>query len=182
MRYLIGFLYAIYESAWRRWKGKGSDDKWYNHKLVKMFLNLFITFGLLCYIKKGWLIPLIATLVYQFLYLTRNHGAFMDFGHGPTDDKRYDEWWWIKYVKKIVPEKLWYGYCFDFICMSLRYGLPGILLAFILGSPVVGFMGFIHALVYAFCWKLNDWEIIKYPTSKAEWVVGFTCGLFIGFC
>lgn len=182
MRFFIGFLYAIYESFWRRWKGDGSDGKWYNHKLVKMFLNLFITFGLLVYIKGGWIIPLIATFGYQFLYWTRNHGAFFDFGHGDKHDKRYDSWWWIKWVKKIVPEKEWYGYWFDFICMSLRYGLPSILLAFILINPVVGFMGFVHALIYAFCWKLYDWGLIKSPTEKAEYGVGFACGLFIGFC
>lgn len=182
MRYIFGFLYAIYESFWRRWKGDGSDGKWYNHKLVKMFVNLILTFCLLLYIGNGWIISLIATLVYQFLYFTRNHGAFFDFGHGNPNDKRYDEWWWIKYVKKIVPEKLWYGFSFDFICMSLRYGLPGILLSIILLSPTVGFMGFVHALVYAFCWKLYDWKIVKNPIKIAEYGVGFTCGLFMAFC
>ena len=49
-------------------------------------------------------------------------------------------------------------------------------------SPVVGFMGFVHALIYAFCWKLKDWGLIKAPTEKAEYAVGFACGLFMGFC
>lgn len=182
MKYIIGILYAIYESFWRRWKGSGTEGKWYNHKLIKMFLNLLVTFGLLVYIKSEWLIPLIGTLVYQFLYWTRNHGAFFDYGHGDKKDERYNKWWWIKYVKKIVPEKEWYGYWFDFICMALRYGLPGILLALILGSPVMCFMGLFHALIYAFCWKLNEWGLIERPTQKAEYGVGFTCGLFMGFC
>ena len=182
MRYIIGLLYAIYECAWRRWKGTSGNGKWYYNNVLKMILNIVITFGLLFYIKGGWIIPLIATLVYQFLYWTRNHGAFFDFGHGNPDDKRYNKWWWIKWVKKIVPEKEWYSYWFDFICMCLRYGLPGILIAIILGSPVVCFMGFVHALVYAFCWKLKDWKVIEKPTSTAEWIVGFTCGLFMAFC
>ena len=182
MKTIICLLYAIYECFWRRWKGSGTDGKWYNHKLIKMFLNLILTFCLLMYIGKGWIIATIATLVYQFLYWTRNHGAFFDYGHGDKTDDRYNQWWWIKYIKKIVPEKEWYGYWFDFICMSLRYGLPGILLAFILGSPSLCFMGFVHALAYAFCWKLNEWKHIERPTQKAEYVVGFTCGLFMAFC
>ena len=183
MRYIIGFLYAIYESAWRRWKGDGSDGKWYNHKLVKMATNLVLTFLLLLYLKHGLIISILGVLVYQFLYWTQNHGAFFDYGTGPKDDPRYNskKWFWIKWVKKVVPEKQWYGYWFDFICMSLRYGLPSILLSFVLGSPVIAFMGFVHALVYAFCWKLNEWGKIKAPTEKAEWIVGFVCGLFMSF-
>jgi len=182
MKYIIGFLYAIYESLWRRWKGKSSDGKWYNHKLVKMFLNLFITFGLLLYLKNAWIISLIATIVYQFLYWTRNHGAFFDYGHGSPDDKRYDEWVWVKWIKKIVPKEEWCGFWFDYMCMCLRYGIPSILLAIILGSPILCFMGFIHATIYAFCWKLKDWKVIGKPIAISEYIVGFTCGLFMGFC
>lgn len=185
MRYIIGILYAIYECFWRRWKGDGSDGKWYNHKLVKMFLNLFITFGLLCYIKKVWLIPLIATLVYQFLYWTQAIGPAMDIGRcGKPDDntlKRYKSKFWNKWCEWIVPKNAWYGHFYDFLWLFFRYELPSILISIILLNPWFLLAGLTASLSYTFGWAMKEHNKLKkiYSTELAEYMNGFFAGLFL---
>lgn len=186
MKYIIGFLYAIYESFWRRWKGDGSDGKWYNHKLVKMFLNLFITFGLLCYLKSGWLIPLIATLVYQFLYWTQAIGPARDMARGGKPDevmlKRYKEKFWNKWCEWIVPKNAWYGYFYDFMWFFFRYELPSILVSIILLNPWFLLAGLAASLSYVFGWAMEEHGKLKKlcGTELAEYLNGFFAGLLLG--
>ena len=36
------YLFSLWESFWRRWKGTGSDGHWYNSKWFKTICNLVL--------------------------------------------------------------------------------------------------------------------------------------------
>lgn len=185
MKYIIGIIYAIYESFWRRWKGTGGNGKWYYNKLLKMFINLFMTFGLLLYLKNGWIIPLIATLVYQFLYWTQAIGPARDIGRQgkPDDDtlRRYKEKFWNKWCEWLVPKSAWYGYFYDFLWFFFRYEIPSILISIILLNPLFLLAGLFASLSYVFGWSMEEHGKLKKicGTELAEYLNGFFAGLLL---
>ena len=150
MNYIICLIFACWEGFWRRWKGTGSDKKWYNQKWFKMVCNLVLTYGALLGCGSHWLQALIATIVFQFLFWTQAIGGALDMGrdYPPSEEtiKRYKSKFWNKWCEFLVPEKAWYGYFYDFLWMMFRYGLPACLVSLILLNPFFLLSGVTAAL------------------------------------
>lgn len=181
MTYVIGFLYSIYEGFWRRWFGGLLNDKpILKNRFLQHVFGFLGCFGILFYNGLNIWLSLLSALVLQGLYWARSHGCCFDFGHGqPPDIKRYDQLWYWKYVKKIIPEDELYGFWCDYILMTVRYTIPSILFAITSLHPSCMFMGIVLSTVYAFCWKAYDYGYTNKPTETAEILAGFTTGLMI---
>jgi len=177
----MNLLYACFLSAWRRCFG---SDGWglpiIKHRVIQHIIGALACFGICLYNDYHWIQAVLCAGVLQGLYWARSHGACFDFGHGTVDLKRYEQLWYWKYVKKIIPESEWYTYTGDFILMTVRYTLPAILCGLVLWNIPVMFMGLALSCVYALLWKFHDWYGLKNPTNISEWIVGFITGLFIG--
>ena len=175
-------IYSLFLSCWRACFG---NDGWNIPILENRFVQHVIGFsaavGILWWNDDHWIQCVLAALVLQGLYWARSHGCCFDFGHSyPPSLDRYEQLWYWKYVKKIIPEAEWYKFAGDYILMTVRYTLPAMLIGIILLNTYACFAGVVLASVYAFMWKLADWWGVKNPTKISEWVVGFTTGLLIG--
>ena len=181
MNYIICLIFACWEGFWRRWKGTGSDKKWYNQKWFKMVCNLVLTYGALLGCGSHWLQALIATIVFQFLFWTQAIGGALDMGrdYPPSEEtiKRYKSKFWNKWCEFLVPEKAWYGYFYDFLWMMFRYGLPACLVSLILLNPFFLLSGVTGALSYTLAWAIYEHNG-KTP-EIAEYFSGFFAGLLL---
>ena len=175
----MGIICGLFEAIWRRCFGSGGwDIKILKIRAIQHVIGFVGIFA--CLITKYTLWQaLIAAGLMQGLYWARSHGCCFDFGHGKVDVKRYEQLWYWKYIKKFIPEKLWYGYDCDYFLMNVRYTLPSILVALVLLSAPVLFMGFALTGMYALCWIAYDFGWIKRPTSTAEYLGGFITGLLL---
>lgn len=171
----MSILFGIFEGIWRRFFGSDIIPRAILH-----IVNILITGFVLWYIHKTWWQIVPATLIFEFLYWARAHGEFFDYGHSqPPDVKRYEQFWWWKYVKKILPEDEWYSFECDYICMTIRYTLPAILVSAILLNWLFLFAGLGVATGYAICWKLCDKGKTNRPTEIGEFIAGFVSGLLL---
>ena len=175
------YLFAIWEGFWRRWKGTGSDEHWYNQKWFKTICNLSLTSLALYLCGYHWLQILVATVVYQFLFWTQAIGGALDMGrdYPPSEEtiKRYKKKFWNKWCEFLVPEKAWYGFFYDFLWMLFRYELPAILIAMILLNPFFLLAGLTSAMSYAFAWAMYEHKKAHYILS--EYLSGFFAGLWL---
>lgn len=179
---MIQLLYCIFLGFWRRLFGGGFKYPVIKYRLVQHIIGFLAAVGICWYNGYHWIQCLLFAGVLQGLYWARSHGCCFDFGRGqPPDIKRYDQLWYWKYVRKLIPEKEWYGEQCDFILMAVRYTLPAILCGAILLNVPMIFMGVVLSCVYALMWDMHDWWGLKGPTSTSEYIVGFTTGLFIAF-
>ena len=178
---IIQLLYAAFLGVWRRAFGCSA---WHLPILrIRFCLHLvgfLVTFPTLLLCGYSWVQSLLATLCLFGLYWARAHGEFFDFGHNdPPDVKRYEQFWWWKYVRKIIPQEQLYKWSCDFICMAIRYTLPSILIAVILGNIPFAFAGMLLACGYGLMWKLYDWGYVKGPTGYGEIIGGIITGLLL---
>lgn len=177
---MIAFLYACWMAFFRRCFGNdGWDLPVIKHRVVQHILGALACVGVCLYNEYHWIQAILCAGVLQGLYWARSHGCCFDYGHGEVDLERYDQLWYWKYLKKIIPEKEWYTYTGDFMLMTVRYTLPAILCALVLWDIPVMFMGLVLSCVYALMWKFHDWYGLKNPTEWAEWITGFTTGLML---
>lgn len=180
METLLKFLYPVFESLWRRWFGSDTDIPIFNSRVVQHIVGFCATFSILWYIGTSWWQNLLACAILQGLFWAKAHGEIFDFGHSqPPDTSRYDDYWYWKYLKEIMPEEYWYGFECDYVMMTIRYSLPAFLLALVLLSPLVLVAGLLVSSAYAVCWFFYDWGLTKKPTEIAECVAGLLVGLTI---
>lgn len=176
---MIQLNYAIFMAVWRRWFGGGFDRLGDNR-----FLQHLIGGGVACFVLwyngYHWIQVVLAALVLQGLFWARSHGCCFDYGHGKVDESRYNQLWYWKYLKKMMPKSLWYTFYGDFFLMLIRYSLPAFVLAIILVSPLCLMMGICVASVYALCWIGYDFGWTKRPTEIAEYLAGFMAALLLG--
>jgi hypothetical protein len=179
---MIQLLYACFLSVWRRCFGcSGWELPIIKHRVIQHIIGALACFGICLYNDYHWIQAILCSVVLQGLYWARAHGEFFDYGHSnPVNVARYEKEWWWKFVKKIMPESVYYSFTCDFICMTVRYTLPAILCGLVLFNIPVMFMGLVLSCVYALMWKFHDWYGLKNPTNISEWIVGFITGLFIG--
>jgi hypothetical protein len=179
MNLFWNLLYPYTLSIWRRCFGCSG---WDLIILKNRFIQHCIGFINLFHIQMINGVDIVANalscLVFQGLFWARSHGCCFDYGHGTVDLTRYDQLWYWKYIKKIIPQSEWYTFTGDYILMCVRYTLPAILMSIILLEPSVSMMGLVLSSVYAMCWKLYDWKLMTEPTDKAEWITGFLIGMF----
>lgn len=184
---MINLLYATFLGFWRRWFGGLFDESKYakilNNRFLQHVVGFAACFSLFFFQGTHWLQSIIIASILQGLYWARSHGCCFDYGHGqPPDIKRYEQLWYWKYVKKIIPESEWYTFTGDYILMTVRYTIPSILLAIASWSYPVLFAGIVLSSVYALMWKLYDWKYTTHPTAIAEVISGFTTGLLLACC
>ena len=176
---MISLVYSIILSCWRRWFG-GGFPKLPDNRFLQHLIGFLMAFCSLYFTGHHWIQCILAGLCLQGLYWARSHGCCFDFGHGqPPDVSRYEQLWYWKYIKKIIPEKEWYSFTGDYILMVARYTLPSILIAIILLSIPFIFSGIVVGSVYALMWYYKDWNIVDKPTELAEYIIGFTTGLLL---
>lgn len=175
----MSFLCGLFEAIWRRCFG---SDGW-NIKILKIravqHIIGFLALALFLITRHNIWQALAAAGLMQALYWARSHGCCFDFGHGEVDPKRYEQLWYWKYIKKIIPEALWYGYDCDYFLMCVRYTIPSILVGTVLLSIPALFMGFALTGMYALCWIAYDFGWTKRPTEIAEYLGGFITGLLL---
>ena len=175
------YLFCIWESFWRRWKGTASDKHWYNAKWFKTICNLILTYITLYFCGYHWLQTLVATLVFQFLFWTQAIGGALDIGrdYPPSEEtiKRYKSKFWNKWCEFLVPKQAWYGYFYDFLWIMFRYGLPACLISIILLNPFFLLSGVTCALCYNLAWALYEHKITN--PIIAEYLSGFFAGLLL---
>lgn len=175
----MALICALFESIWRRCFGcSGWHIKILENRFVEHIIG-FIGIFLCLLVKYSVWQALIVSGVMQGLYWARSHGCCFDFGHSKPDPKRYEQLWYWKYLKKFMPENMWYGYDCDYFLMNVRYTLPSILVGCLLFSVPAMFMGFALTGMYALCWIAYDFGWIKSPTSIAEYLGGFVTGLLL---
>ena len=175
----MSLICGLFEAVWRRCFGSNG----WNIPILKIralqHLIGFLVLSLFLITKYNlWQAVLVAGVM-QALYWARSHGCCFDFGHGEVDVKRYEQLWYWKYIKKIIPEKMWYGYDCDYFIMLVRYTLPSILVGCLLLSIPALFMGFALTGMYALCWMSYDFGWTKRPTEIAEYLGGFITGLLL---
>lgn len=176
---MISFLYGTFLGCWRRWFGGGLDFLGDNRALQHI-VGFVVACTIFWYNGYNCLQVLLASSILQGLFWAKSHGACYDFGHGSVDVKRYEDLWYWKYLKVIIPERLYYTYSCDFILMLIRYTIPAILLACVLVNSSLLLLGLCVSCVYAVCWSLYDLEIVKHPTELAEFLAGFYVGILLG--
>lgn len=173
-------LYPIFLSIWRRCFGcSGWDIPILKNRFFQHVLGFIGLFGLLYLNEISIVQNILACLVFQGLFWARSHGCCFDYGHGVVDLKRYDQLWYWKYVKKVIPQNEWYSFTGDYILMTVRYTLPAILISMIIINPYISFIGVVLSSTYAICWKLYDWKYVNNPTVIAEWLSGLFVGLML---
>ena len=176
---MIQIVYALFMAVWRRWFG-GGFQKLGDNRFLQHIIGFTGASLILWYNGYHWAQVIMAAAVLQGLFWARSHGCCFDYGHGqPPDVSRYEQLWYWKYVKKIIPESEWYSFSGDYILMTVRYTLPAILIALVLLNPTFSVAGVVLSGVYAFTWKLYDWGLIEAPTDKAEYLAGFMTGLLL---
>ncbi|MBQ9737926.1 MAG: hypothetical protein IJV75_00215 [Alphaproteobacteria bacterium] len=175
---MLSVLYACFEGVWRRWFGGGLDFL-PNNRFFQHLIGFSVTFLMLHYLKYNIICNILACLALQGLYWARSHGCCFDFGHGSVDEKRYEQLWYWKYLKKYIPENMLHGYACDFLLMNIRYTLPAILMGIILFNIPIMFAGLVLSGVYALCWACYDLGWTKNPTENAEMLGGFLTGLLL---
>ncbi len=175
---IIMILYALFESIWRRWFGGGfdklGDNRFFQHMMGFIATGLALWFG-----EYHWIQVVLSALVLQGLFWARSHGCCFDFGHGTPDEDRYNQLWYWKYIRQIIPQNMWYGFAADFCLMFVRYSLPAIVLAIILMSPSCLLLGVCLVFVYTLCWIGYDFGLTKRPTELAEYGAGLTTGMLL---
>lgn len=218
MHLLFSTISGFIESIWRRWYGgwiegtkKESLPKWIYNILssrgTQTIFNLIFLFGVFLLnpvwattpvsswlISHGvyeWLIAIVLAVVFQLEFWSRGHGKAFDLGRGApvNDDGRYQKFWWVVVPNKLIPEKYWYGFLYDFIWMACRYTVGLLWLVPFLWSFNILWLGLITASVYALCWTLQErdswvfslipWQMAGGSTQLAELLIGFIVGFWL---
>ena len=177
-------LFAIWEAFWRRMFG---SDGWnipiIKNRAIQHGMNCGVVVFVLFLLQYSFWQIILATAVFEGCYWSWGHGAAFDIGHGGQPDEktinRYKERFWNKWCEKLLPESLWYTRKYDALWMFFRYEIPAVVVSLLLLNAWFLLAGFTTTAVYWICWWLYDIGKLKSPTDKAEWIVGFTTGLFL---
>lgn len=138
-------------------------------------------------------LAVLSSLYIQFVFWSRGHGPCFDMGtdKAPSIEtiERYEKLIGFRFARKVIPYPRHYGYLFDFILMSIRYGLPLLPVALFYQSWGYALIGFLITPIYAICWDLYQQECwlfmskfpyyLKKPIQMAEIISGFIFGFGI---
>lgn len=183
---LICFLGALA----RVWYGADDLPKLLqNRGLQTAFMMILF---MICFADKdfgwfGWCMAIAATCWMQFQFWSRGHGICIDVGDSTNvsenDIKRYNDRWYHKVCDKLLPNHK-YGYLYDFIYLTLRYGCPMLVLSlatFILSlfgicEPKWGYIliGLSIAPIYVFCNELAEREPWVFEKKTWYWRRGWS--------
>lgn len=173
-------LNGIWWALLRAWYGgQFKNTVLGNHRGIQTVVMLVSMLPLFIWNFNNWYSIAIGSalaLWVQFQFWSRGHGPAFDIGtdKNPSEGTidRYDDRWFDKICKKLVPEDLWYTREYDMLWMLLRYTCPMIPLSFI--SPWYLLCGIVVPFIYDYSWKkFGTW----YP---GEYAVGFVFGIVTG--
>lgn len=205
---LLSSVLILFYAFWRRWFGGGFKDTWLGNKRgVQCIIYLIVTavvMYVLIHIKVSELVRFVVTgffTVYTYCqFWARGHGACFDIGRdsNPTEVtiNRYNERWY-HIPCDILLKNHKYGFVYDLLYMTLRYGMP-MVFVYLLGilpklfgmtqvfSYHIMTIGFLIGPIYAICWTLSEkesWIFKKYcsvvgATNLAEYLSGAIWGLW----
>ena len=174
-------LYVLFFGFWRDCFGKdGYEIPILKYRFIQHILG-FIATASLCYWCKDfkWYSSLWVALWIQIEWALA-HGPCYDVGEGGQPDekmiKRYEKMVGYKTLCKMFPKDKWYGVCFDYMLLAIRYTYPIIPMMFnpvfiTLGLVVSGFYA-----IYRYCPFMK-----KYRLLDVEIWVGFAVALFVAF-
>lgn len=219
MKFLFAFIAGIFGSLFRRWFGGWVEHEYFGKTipewlykilhsrgtqtvfLVLLFFTCFMMndYWILTPISSfihnlgisKWIIALIMAILFQLQFYSGGHGSAFDLGRWDPEEykERYKRAWFNKICEKLIPEKYWYGFLYDFIWMTLRYAYGASCIIPFIWSFNILWLGLITASIYAFCWTIfekDKWLINKIPyhiasnaTQTAELLVGFVVGFWL---
>lgn len=186
MSLLNGLLWGFL----RHWFGGGFDEKykWLGDRGLQTAVMVAAIFAAL-YDRTIWWVALLLAVWIQFQFWSRAVGEILDCGRSPFQNaESYDRWYrvpldWV-YDKLGRPKYIgmydwWYGW--------LRYGLPMIVPAAVLGDWSFIIIGLAGSPVYYSCWelferfpKMLEWpEWCGEPKNLAELIYGFIFGVML---
>lgn len=176
-------LYTLFFGLWRDAFGKnGYYLPVLENRFVQHVLGFLATFSLCLLTKKIDWYWAIWIAVWVQIYWAIGHGFAYDLStHGEPDEemlKRYKKAVGYKFVCKIFDKKDWYGMCFDFILLSIRYTWPLLAIVYWFG-PVLLTLGLVVAslyLIYRYCPYVRSKRLLD-----VEIWAGMAVGLFIAF-
>lgn len=185
MRILITVLYSLFSGWWRRCFG---SDGWelpvLKNRFVQHLIGFTVGFLVLWYLGYHWFQSAVVMGVLQGLYWARAVGMYQDIGRAGQPDKkmlkRYNDMWYNKFLNKWF-SKCKYSVIYDWCGLTIRYTLPALLIAFILGNYAFIVAGFCVSSIYSICWTLYDFKCLKKlgPTELAEILAGVVTGLLL---
>lgn len=180
---LIKILYVLFMGWWRDAFGKnGHYIPVLKNRFVQHVIAFTASFCLCYFVKDIKLLWCVWIAVWVQIYWALGHGACFDIGkNGKPDEaliKRYEKMVGYKFLCKIFPEEEWYGVCFDFCLLAIRYTYPLLPIIFWF-NPVLITLGLIISGlygVYRYCPYMQ-----KHRLLDVEIWAGMATGLFISF-
>lgn len=183
-------VYFILGALARVWYGADHLPAFFQNRGVQtvfmmgLFLSIYID---LPFNWVNFIVAVIVTCWLQFQFWSRGHGICIDVGDSTVvsenDIKRYNERWYHKVCDKILPNHK-YGYLYDFIYLTLRYGCPMLVLSlatFILSlfgicEPKWGYIliGLSIAPIYVFSNELAEREPWVFEKKTWYWRRGWS--------
>ena len=181
--FLFGWLYAFFMGAWRDAFGKnGYDLPIIKYRAVQHIILFLVSFAFLLICRGTALASALWISAWILVFWAIRHGACYDISTGGKPDakmlKRYKSMVGFKLLCKIFPEDMWYGLCFDFMLLTIRYTYPLLPICFWF-SPIMFSLGFVISsfyLIYRFCPYMQKKRLLD-----VEIWVGFVAGLYIAF-
>ena len=180
----MSVVYLILGGFARLWFGSDLESKvWSNRGLqtacmLALFLSIYVVYPF------NWINLVIAVAIscwLQFQYFSRGHGEIADCGRHTKitaqDLIRYNERWyhipcdWL-FEKVFKKPEAKYGFLYDYIYLSLRYGCP--MLPMMLFDWRYILIGLSIAPIYAFCQTLQDREPWIFDKNKWYWRRGWS--------
>lgn len=171
---LICFLGALA----RVWYGADDLPKFFQNRGVQtvFMMALFVA----CFYDAdmnwfGWTVLTAATCWMQFQYFSRGHGVCVDTGGSTVvsenDIKRYEDRWYHKVCDWLLPNHK-YGYLYDYIYLTLRYGCPMIPMMIFDWRYIL--VGLAIAPIYVFSNELAEREPWVFENKKWWWRRGWS--------
>lgn len=183
MKILFDLLYVVFMGVWRDCFGKnGWDLPIIKHRVVQHIIAFIATFCLAFFNHDvHWFWSLYLAGILQGLVWSSGHGAYYDIGTVKPDERmkeRYEETLGHRVLDLICPESMKYGMVYDFIGMTLRYGLPFILLLPVLKWTCL-FTGVLIAVDY-FIYRYSTKDSIFHKRLlDPEIIAGLIVGLMV---
>lgn len=182
---LLGIIFwFIYGAIGRVWFGADHLPKILQNRGLQTAYMLCGLMAIYCPHPFNWVGAVLALAVscwIQFQYFSRGHGVAIDVGDdkNPSDDtiRRYKERWYYNACEYLFdkvfkrPDRK-YGFLYDFIYLTLRYGCPMLVMSIFHWHYAI--LGLSIPFVYTTCNKLQKEESWVFDCNKWWWRRGWS--------
>ena len=182
---LLGSIFwFIYGAIGRVWFGSDDLPKILQNRGLQTAYMLMGLVTIYCPHPYNWvgvILAIAASCWIQFQYFSRGHGVAIDVGDdtNPSEDtlRRYKERWYYNVCEYLFdkvfkrPDRK-YGFLYDFIYLTLRYGCPMLVMGLFHWKYVV--LGLSIPFVYTTCNKLQKEEAWVFNCNEWWWRRGWS--------